>query len=52
MATVNECVHTHIKVRTKKRNRAGEREFQMDEAARAEGQPQLRGHEDGMGRNA
>lgn len=52
MVTVNKCVHTHIKVRTEKRNRAGDREFQMDEAACAEGQPQLRGHEDGMGRNA
>ena len=51
VATVNEHVRTHIKVRTEKRNRAGEREFQTDEAAHAEGQPQLRGHEDGMGRN-
>lgn len=47
--TVNECVCTHIKVRTEKRNRAGEREFQMDEAAHAERQPQLRGHRMGRG---
>lgn len=50
--TVSKCVHTDVKVRTEKRSRAGEREFQTNEAAHAEGQPQLRGHEDGMGRNA
>lgn len=50
--TVNECVCTHIKVRTKERNQSGEREFQTDEATQAEGQPQLHGHEDGTGRSA
>lgn len=50
--TINEGVCTHIKVRTKERNESGEREFQTDEAAHAEGQPQLHGHEDGTGRNA
>lgn len=50
--TVNECVCTHTKVRTKERSQSGEREFQMDEATQAEGQPQLLGHEDGTGRNA
>lgn len=52
MVTVNICIHTRIKVRTEKRNRAGEREFQTDGTAHAERQPQLRGHEDGTGRNA
>ena len=33
VVTVNECLCTHIKVRTEKRNHAGEREFQMDEAS-------------------
>lgn len=49
---LNKCVWTHIKVRTEQRDGAGERQFQTDETAQAEGQPQLCGHEDGTGRNA
>lgn len=46
-----DCELTH-KGENWKEKQAGEREFQTDEAAQAEGQPQLRDHEDGMVRNA
>lgn len=45
------CVYTH-KGDNQERSQSGEREFQMDEATQAEGQPQLHGHEDGTGKNA